>query len=232
MSSSSKTPHWKGQSRVQKLCHWCTKPQGTRSKPFQACGRCREAACNFNSKNKEKILGGDPTGANTVAAFKKWCRPHLHFQTSHSLTNHRIFRHGSHVPAFRQAAICALDLGSNPSKVDDGVLCIDVKLKPNHESLPTNQKYEPVAGCTLTMQETLQMIGTYSNPFPCPHGGASIIESAKSDSSFMKAKGGLGVVMVMLQAYGYVDIVKVVLPSASVVKAAQQADNWGDQWVR
>jgi hypothetical protein len=40
----SKDPHWKGQSRVLKVCHWCAKKQQPGSKPFQACAQCKEVS--------------------------------------------------------------------------------------------------------------------------------------------------------------------------------------------
>lgn len=40
--SEPKESHWKGQSRVLKVCHWCTKKQNPEAKPFQACSRCKE----------------------------------------------------------------------------------------------------------------------------------------------------------------------------------------------
>ncbi|KAG6874458.1 hypothetical protein C0995_010366 [Termitomyces sp. Mi166 len=73
------------------------------------------------------------------------------------------------------------------------------------------------------MDETLQMIG--------PQGGPSIIESTKQNSAHMKAKGGSGIGMIMLQAHGFCDIVKVTLPTPAATKAAQEADNWGENWV-
>ncbi|KAH0589468.1 hypothetical protein J132_05659 [Termitomyces sp. J132] len=73
------------------------------------------------------------------------------------------------------------------------------------------------------MDEILEMIGR--------QGGSSIIESTKQNSDFMKEKGGLGIGMIMLQAHDFCDIVKVTLPTPAAAKAAQETDDWGDNWV-
>lgn len=72
---------------------------------------------------------------------------------------HRFHRHGSHVPALRHAAICALNLGNNPQALDDGVLFIEVLPKANQEDLPRNRTHMIHAGFTLTMAETREMLG-------------------------------------------------------------------------
>ncbi|RDB16942.1 hypothetical protein Hypma_002611 [Hypsizygus marmoreus] len=218
MSDSNKPSHWKGQSRVQKACHWCGKKQ--EDKAFQACSRCKEviycskecqvaswphhkAGCKLSSQNKEVLGAQSPAMAKAIANFKKW--------------------HASHVPALRSAAICALDLGHNPSNLDDGVLYIEVKLKVDHEKLPPHKKYEPVGGCTFTMEETRQMLGR--------RGAADVLKSAQEASNFMKQKGGLGVAIILMQAHDAVDIVKVTLPSPAAAKLSQETDNWGEDWV-
>jgi hypothetical protein len=48
----------------------------------------------------------------------------------------------------------------------------------------------------------------------------------------MKKKGGLGVATLLMKAHDVIDVVKVILPSAGVAKQAQEADNWGELWVR
>ena len=73
-------------------------------------------------------------------------------------------RHGSHVEALRHAAICALDLGHNPSAVDDNVLFLEVKLKFEHANLPPHRKYKPSAGFVMTMGETAEMLGMFAWP--------------------------------------------------------------------
>jgi hypothetical protein len=47
----------------------------------------------------------------------------------------------------------------------------------------------------------------------------------------MKKKGGLGIATLLIQAHDVVDVVKVILPSASAAKQAQSADDWGELWV-
>lgn len=47
----------------------------------------------------------------------------------------------------------------------------------------------------------------------------------------MKKKGGIGVAALMLKANDMVDIVKIVLPTATVTKKVQEDDDWGQLWV-
>lgn len=81
---------------------------------------------------------------------------------------HLIIRHAHHVPALRQAAICALDLGNNPSAVDEKILYVEVKLKIEHQDLPVSQKYEPVNGLVFTFAEAAVMLGE------CPQWGTAV----------------------------------------------------------
>lgn len=60
----------------------------------------------------------------------------------------------------RHAAICALNLGHNPSAVDDNALFLQVKLKSEHENLPSHRKYELETGFVMTMGETAEMLGS------------------------------------------------------------------------
>jgi len=155
MMSETKETHWKGQSRLLKVCHWCTKKQGPEMKPFQACAKCKEViycskecqiaswplhktACKFSAQAKA-ASAGNPALEKGVANLKKW--------------------HGSHIAALRHAAICALNLGNNPQALDDGVLFIEVLPKENQETLPRSRTHRIHAGFTLTMTETREMLG-------------------------------------------------------------------------
>ncbi|GLB37076.1 hypothetical protein LshimejAT787_0401270 [Lyophyllum shimeji] len=180
------------------LSRECTKKQET--KPFQACSRCKEVICcskacqvaswphhktawNFNAKNKE--------------ALPNMIRPPLTLSPSP--------RNGSvtYSVVSQDLTKWRLTLAWLPCSCSPS--CGDVKLKADHEKLPPSQEYDPVNGCTFTMAETLEMIG--------PRGGVTILESAKSNSEFMEAKGSLGVA----------------IPAAA--KVAQQTDDWGANWV-
>ncbi|KIM40144.1 hypothetical protein M413DRAFT_446302 [Hebeloma cylindrosporum] len=223
MDAKSKTessPHWKGQSRVLKLCHWCAKKQDPKQKQFQACGRCKEVIyCSKEcqvaswplhkepckaSVNSKNAAAADPSAANAVAKFKKW--------------------HSLHLGPLRHAIICALDLGRNPAALDDNLLFIEIRLKANHSDLPPKRQYEPVGGFTLTMAETREMLGNL--------GGGPLLDSLKDANAHMKKKGGLGVAAVLLQTNDNVDMVKIVLPSPAVAKQVQEADNWGEEWLQ
>lgn len=70
-------------------------------------------------------------------------------------------RHGLHLGALRHAAICAFNLGHNPTALEDGVLFIEIKLKSNHKDFHLKRKYEPTGGFTLTMKETREMLGKF-----------------------------------------------------------------------
>lgn len=212
----SESTHFKGQSRVLKVCHWCAKKQ--EAKPFQACSRCKEVIycskeCQVASWPLHKTpcklsaeanaaMSKNPVAAQGVANFKKW--------------------HGLHLGALRHAAICAFNLGHNPTALEDGVLFIKIKLKSNHEDFHLKRKYEPTGGFTLTMKETREMLGNM--------GGAAILDSIKEANLHMQRKGALGVATLLLKADDIVDIVKIVLPSPASVRQEQEADNWGQFW--
>jgi len=62
------------------------------------------------------------------------------------------------------------------------------------------------------------------------NGGAGILESSKAANFHMKT-GGLGVAILLMKAHDVVDVVKVILPSAVVVRQAQGTNDWGELWV-
>lgn len=70
-------------------------------------------------------------------------------------------RHGLHIGALRHAAVCAFNLGHNPTALEEGVLFIEIKLKSNHKDFDVKRKYEPTGGFTLTMKETREMLGNF-----------------------------------------------------------------------
>ncbi|KDR75909.1 hypothetical protein GALMADRAFT_248699 [Galerina marginata CBS 339.88] len=218
-SDDPSASHWKGQSRILKLCHWCAKKQEPGQKPFQACARCKEVIycskecqvaswplhkgpCKLSSDAKAATAGN--LGASTaIANFKKW--------------------HSLHLGPLRHAAICALDLGHNPSALDNNVLFIEIGLKFGRKDLSANRRYEPVSGFTLTMKETREMLEKI--------GGKSVLDSLKDANEHMRKKGGLGVAAVILQAHDVVDFVKILLPSPAATKQVQEADDWGKDWL-
>ncbi|KAF8973285.1 hypothetical protein BDZ97DRAFT_674969 [Flammula alnicola] len=210
-----KDPHWKGQSRVLKVCHWCGKKQDPSQKPYQACGRCKEVIycskecqvaswplhkepCKLSTKART-AAAAHPEAATAIANFKKW--------------------HSLHLGPLRHAVICALDLGHNPGALEDGVLFIEARLKVDHKDLPLKRRYEPVGGFTLTMKETREMLGNL--------GGDPILDSLKVANEHMRKKGGLGVAALLLQAHNMVDFVKIVLPAPAVARQVQDDDDWG-----
>jgi hypothetical protein len=107
-------------------------------------------------------MSKNPVAAQGIANFKKWS------VSPPSSSVSRVFiipsRHGLHVGALRHAAICAFNLGHNPTALEDGVLFVEVKLKSDHKDFHLKRKYEPTGGFTLTMKETHEMLG---NIFDC-----------------------------------------------------------------
>ncbi|KIJ67757.1 hypothetical protein HYDPIDRAFT_165593 [Hydnomerulius pinastri MD-312] len=206
MADSSKPAHWKGQSRVNKECHWCSKKQEPGAKAFQACSRCKEVIycvpCKSSTELREKLAGH--IGAETeIARFKKW--------------------HSCHTALFRQAAVSALDLGNNPSNADTKALLLQVELKPDHESLPPNRKYSVKGGFDLTLKEARDMLSNV--------GGAALLDSSLEAHAHMKKKGGLGIINLVLLNGGIADMVRIILPSAEGAKKMQKASDFGDTWV-
>ncbi|KIM78893.1 hypothetical protein PILCRDRAFT_75064 [Piloderma croceum F 1598] len=190
---SDKEVHWKGQSRVQKLCHWCGKLQESGMPHFQACSRCKEVIyCVSYYLSCDILRGCELDVFQQVATFKKW--------------------HSSHSSVLRHAIICALDLGNTPSNADTKILFFQVELKPDHAQLQSGQKYHPVDGFDMTRDEARDMLG--------PSGGTEILKSNLVNHDHMKKKGGLGVTPLILEAHGLVDIVNIPLPRGSKESAS------------
>ncbi|KAL4074067.1 hypothetical protein J3A83DRAFT_4187607 [Scleroderma citrinum] len=88
--------------------------------------------CKSNAKLRAKCA--ERPGADAeIARLKKWNSSHMHL--------------------FRQAAVCALNLGDNPSDADTKALVLEVELKSDHESLPPSKKYRVKDGCDITLEE-------------------------------------------------------------------------------
>jgi hypothetical protein len=132
------------------------------------------------------------------------------------------FRHGSRLDELRHAAICALDLGNTPSRLDDHVIFIEVKLKLNHAELPQNRKYEPVNGFIMSTEETEELLGL---------SGVEILENAKAANLHMRSKGSVGVATLIMKAHDIIDVVKIALSSPEAVRVEQLTASWGDKWV-
>ncbi|KIM69318.1 hypothetical protein SCLCIDRAFT_831188 [Scleroderma citrinum Foug A] len=110
--TSAKPIHWNGTSRVSKSCHWCRKKQKT----------------GFKLAKKAKIVKskvGLSQGSNTELRAKcaeiraqrlrfPWPRNGSFDATLYMISTHNLRRHSSHMHFFFQAAVCALDLESNP----------------------------------------------------------------------------------------------------------------------
>ncbi|KAA1476023.1 hypothetical protein DENSPDRAFT_932741 [Dentipellis sp. KUC8613] len=221
-ASKNKGPNWKGQSRALKMCHWCTKKQEPGVKPFQACSRCKQviycskecqvkswpfhkAPCKMAAEAR-KATANNPELTQQVANFKKW--------------------HAHHVELLKQAAVCALDLGNTPSNADNHVVCIGFDEKPDASALPAEERYMPADGFTLTLDEAKEML--------TQRGGTSavqLLDAGRPNHEFMKKKGGLGIMTLLLLAHGTCDITTIVLPSAKTAKLMQEANDWGDGWL-
>lgn len=149
-------------------------------------------------------MAGRPELAQSIGIFKKW--------------------HASHVDLLRHAAVCALDLGNTPANTDTKLLLIEFELKPNHAELPYQDKYFPVGGFDLTMDEARSMLGGMPN-------GIQLLEQSKENHEYMKMKGGLGIATLLLMAHKMVDLTRVVLPSQETARTMQRVDDWGQNWV-
>ncbi|KAH7888856.1 hypothetical protein F5I97DRAFT_758408 [Phlebopus sp. FC_14] len=218
-STSKPSVHWKGHSRVTKSCHWCGKKQELGAKPFQACSRCKEVIycskecqvkswplhnvpCKSSTELREKLAGNPNTEAE-VARFKKW--------------------HSCHIHLFRQAAVSALDLGKTPSNTDTKALLLEVELRPNHASLPASQKYRVKGDFDLTLTEAQEMLAGV--------GGAALLNSSLEAHAHMKKKGGLGITNLILVNGGFMDMTRVILPSAEGAEKIQRFNEFGEFWV-
>ncbi|KII92404.1 hypothetical protein PLICRDRAFT_102961 [Plicaturopsis crispa FD-325 SS-3] len=207
--SEKKGPTFKGQSRITKQCHWCSKAQEPGKPAFQACARCKEviycAACKA-SVAARKMAAEEPGLGQATARLKRW--------------------HGSHTVSLRHAAVCALDLVNTPSEADTKALFIEVALRPDHTKLPSNGKYEVVEGFELTMDELHEILSSQPT-------GKAIIEGGIAGHEHMKAKGSLGVVTILIKAGEVVDVVRVTLPSQQGAREMLVANgDWRKDWVR
>lgn len=70
-----------------------------------------------------------------------------------------MYRHGLNVKRLVAAIVCALDLGEDPSRINNHAVFLEVDRKPNHASLPADKKFDPVGGFTLTDEELQEMLG-------------------------------------------------------------------------
>jgi hypothetical protein len=61
------------------------------------------------------------------------------------------------------AVICALNLGKVPSRINNHALFLEVKRRPDHETLvvPADLRFEPHAGFILTDEEYKEMLGEF-----------------------------------------------------------------------
>jgi len=220
--NTSKSPHFKGQSRVQKICHWCTKPQESGKPSFQACSRCKEVIyCSKDCQVKswpfhkgsckstadlKKVLENAPLSlTQEIVTFKKW--------------------HGSHTALLRHCVLCALQLDKHPEDADKKIIGMTVQLVPNHADLPPDRKYRAIDGFVATREEVEEMLN--------PSGGKSILQATWATHEYMKSNGNLGVAPVILRTGHVVDVVNVPLTSQAITKKAfaVRGINWGDDWV-
>lgn len=134
------------------------------------------------------------------------------------------FRHGSHIATLRHAAVCALDLANKPSNADNMAMFIEVRLKPDHQNYPPERKFTVQDGFTWTMDEFEEIMNR--------GGGKSILQSSHQQHQYMKKKGALGVVNIMIKLGDITDVVRVVLPTAQQAKQMPRLNgDWGKDWV-
>ncbi|EAU91652.2 hypothetical protein CC1G_09334 [Coprinopsis cinerea okayama7 len=200
-----KEVQFKGQSRIEGVCHWCKREEIPGQKRFQACGQCKEiiycATCKQNAEMRMAAQAASPDIAKDIATFKKW--------------------HACHGELFKHAIVCALDLGKNPKNYDKSMLLVEVRPRKDHAKLSVNRKYELAAGCILTMEEVRGMLGPSGEP---------MLDSLKEESKFMQKKGGIGMAAIILEMGGIVDLVKVILPKPDGAALMQRVNNWGSEW--
>ncbi|TFK20961.1 hypothetical protein FA15DRAFT_100458 [Coprinopsis marcescibilis] len=216
---TEKDPHFKGQSRVLKQCHWCSKKEEPGIKSFQACGQCKEViycskecqraswpfhktACQINAKAKKSGPLSESGTAKQVAAFKKW--------------------HSLHLDSLKHAIVCALNLGKDPNNLSNGIVLVQVEPKPNQKDLPPKRQFTIVGGHTFTMEEAYIMLAA--------QGGKPILDSCKRESEHMRKKGGIGLSPVLMMMGDVCDIVKVILPKPADATRMQKENDWGQQW--
>lgn len=100
---------------------------------------------------------------------------------------------------------------------------IEAKLKPDHEKYPPERKFVIENGFELTIEELRQMLGP---------NGKSILEASMQQHQFMKNKGVMGIVNIVIKVDDLVDVVRVILPSADAAKKMLQVNgNWSPDWV-
>lgn len=223
---SDKETTYKGQSRILKRCHWCSKNEGEQK--FRACSQCKEVIycgtdcqraswpfhktlCKFNADSRAATEAADPELNKNVADFKKW--------------------HTAHDEIFKHAIVCALDLGNNPDNVESGVMFLEVKRKTNHAELSPKRKYEIIAGYIMRVEEAYALLGESGKP---------ILDQCKLKSEYMKKKGGAGMCPIFMQLRaddspsspmaGIVDIVTFILPKPADCAYMQKVNDWGNNW--
>ncbi|KAK0190457.1 hypothetical protein F5146DRAFT_554075 [Armillaria mellea] len=181
----------KSNSRNQNQCHWCQKtPQDLGSdKPFQTCSRCKEVIyCSTEcqrlnwplhklpcSKSKERnaILAQDPARAASAAKFAKW------------------FERPPKLDVLRQAAMQALDIINHPENVDRKAFHIRMKLHPNYKNRDQEDRYILERGLMFPKETML-------DPLPADKRD-HLIEYIKVQNDFVKGRGEIGVVPVMME---------------------------------
>ncbi|TFK20960.1 hypothetical protein FA15DRAFT_672999 [Coprinopsis marcescibilis] len=218
-----KEVHFKGESRLLKVCHWCYEKQKPGVKPYQACGQCKEViycskacqraswpfhktSCRLNAETLKSGQISDPVMAQLIATFKRW--------------------HTGHLEVFKHAAICALDLGRNPANLENGYLFIQIKPKDDIDQLPMKRKFRVVTGIVLTEAEAGKILDRFVGD-----GGKPIFDSSKEESEFLKKKGGLGICTVIMIMQNLWEVVKIILPTPRDTTLRQMLNNWGDDWV-
>ncbi|TFY55293.1 hypothetical protein EVG20_g9373 [Dentipellis fragilis] len=141
---------------------------------------------------------------------------------------HKIDRHAHHTALFRSAAISALDLGNTPTNADNYVLSIDLKEKPDATALPVKDRYT-VIGSSVLLLDMAEVI--LSQMLACNGDGAKLLDENRAIHEFMKNKGGLGIITLLLKMGEMCDIAGIALPTSRVVQEIQRLNGWGDEWV-
>lgn len=181
-----------------------------------------QVGCNISVESRKQLQSsGGSDAVRELAVFKKW---HVHTAAAiriNPLMNHR---HGIRHNNFRETIVHALNLGTNPTNAETRLLFIQLKQKPNHSALAPGDKYSLDNGFDLTFAEALDML---SRQPPA----VARFNDLKAKHEYMKAKGGLGMSILLLKCGSMVDMVDVILPTAKNAIEIQQKDPWGDEWV-
>ncbi|TFY59256.1 hypothetical protein EVG20_g7859 [Dentipellis fragilis] len=225
----SKGPNWKGQSRTLKICDCTPSIAGVKFDCIRASSvrlnsglftryantgsksgavvdsLANKAPCRITAETR-KAAAGNPELTQQVAIFKKW--------------------HVRHNALFFSAAIIALDLGNTPTNVDNYVLFMDLKEKPDAAALPIEDRYTIVDGSVLPLDMANVILSRMSGG---SFDGAKLFDETRANHEYMKNKGLLGIVTILLRMGEICEIAGIVLPSQRIAQEIQRMSTWGNR---